>query len=190
MKKETVKEVITAGKTHRTGWYFAKDKTFTIPVLLAVGRYSEAQHELCGALAKVAHFRNVPKTIREIPSDDPGVNDEYCVGTHCTVDGPYGPVQFIKMRDFDFCNACISTLAHELTHAVRSALIDRNVFLGTQDRACEAFSYVFSEMLEDFLDQLENGDGWAPTEIIPITEDGETVPLIRAKKDNKKKGKK
>lgn len=162
MKKETVKEVITAGKTHRTGWYFANDKTFTIPVLLAVGRYSEAQNELCDALAKVARFRDVPKTIREIPSDDPGVNDAYCVGTHCTVDGPYGPVQFIKMRDFDFCNACISTLAHEITHAVRAALIDRNVYMGPQDRACETFSYVFSSLFLGFLEQLEEGNGWSP----------------------------
>lgn len=162
MKKETVKEVITVGKTHRTGWYFANDKTFTIPVLLAVGRYSEAQNELCDALAKVARFRDVPKTIREIPSDDPGVNDAYCVGTHCTVDGPYGPVQFIKMRDFDFCNACISTLAHEITHAVRAALIDRNVYMGPQDRACETFSYVFSSLFLGFLEQLEKGDGWVP----------------------------
>lgn len=162
MKKETVKEVITAGKTHRTGWYFANDKTFTIPVLLAVGRYSEAQNELCDALAKVARFRDVPKTIREIPSDDPGVNDAYCVGTHCTVDGPYGPVQFIKMRDFDFCNACISTLAHEITHAVRAALIDRNVYMGPQDRVCETFSYVFSSLFLGFLEQLEKGDGWVP----------------------------
>lgn len=162
MKKETVKEVITAGKTRRTGWYFANDKTFTIPVLLAVGRYSEAQNELCDALAKVARFRDVPKTIREIPSDDPGVNDAYCVGTHCTVDGPYGPVQFIKMRDFDFCNACISTLAHEITHAVRAALIDRNVYMGPQDRACETFSYVFSSLFLGFLEQLEKGDGWVP----------------------------
>ena len=46
MEKETVKEVITAGKTHRTGWYFAKDRTFEIPVLLAVGRYEVVTEDL------------------------------------------------------------------------------------------------------------------------------------------------
>lgn len=166
------KEVITAGKTHRTGWYFAEDKTFTIPVLLSVGRYFESDNEICGALSKVARFKNVPKGISMASDAADGVDPNNCVATHCTVDGPYGPIQVVKMRDFDFCNQCIASLAHELTHAVRSAFIDRNVYMGVADRACESFAYAFSGLLEDFLDQLEKGDGWAPTTIIPVS--GET----------------
>ena len=69
------------------------------------------------------------------------------------------------MRDFDWCPHCIEALAHEITHAVRAALIDRNVYMGSQDRACETFSYVFSSLFLGFLgflEQLETGDGWAP----------------------------
>ena len=66
------------------------------------------------------------------------------------------------MRDFDWCPHCIEALAHEITHAARSALIGRNVYMGIQDRACEAFSYVFSSLFLGFLEQLEKGNGWVP----------------------------
>ena len=80
--------------------------------------------------------------------------------THCT--GPYGPVQYVNMREFDWCPHCIEALAHEITHAARAALIDRNVYMGHQDRACETFSYVFSSLFLGFLEQLEKGNGWVP----------------------------
>ena len=51
-------------RVSRSGWYFVKEPTFHIPCLLAVGRYSEADSELCVALEKVAGFEDVPKTIR------------------------------------------------------------------------------------------------------------------------------
>ena len=34
--------------------------------------------------------------------------------------------------------------------------------MGRQDRACEAFSYVFSSLFLGFLEQLEKGNGWTP----------------------------
>ena len=105
-------------RIRRSGWYFVKEPTFHIPCLLAVGRYSEADSELCVALEKVAGFEDVPKTIRDAVGED-GVDPGNCVGTHTTVDGPYGPVQYINMRDFDWCPHCIEALAHEITHAVR-----------------------------------------------------------------------
>ena len=145
-------------RVRRSGRYFVKEPTFHIPCLLAVGRYSEADSELCVALEKVAGFENVPKTIR-IAGED-GVDPRNCVGVHVTVDGPYGPVQCVNMRDFDWCPHCIEALAHEITHAARAALIDRNVYMGSRDRACETFSYVFSSLFLGFLEQLEKGDGW------------------------------
>ena len=147
-------------RVRRSGWYFFTEPTFHIPCLLAVGRYSEADSEICVALTKIARFRNVPKTIRADGED--GVDPDNCVGTYATVDGPYGPVQYINMREFDWCPRCIEALAHEVTHAARAALIDRNVYMGSQDRACETFSYVFSSLFLGFLEQLEKGDGWAP----------------------------
>ena len=101
----------TVGKTERvsrSGWYFVKEPTFYIPCLLAVGRYSEADSELCSALEKVAGFEDVPKTIRTASED--GVDPGNCVGVHVTVDGPYGPVQYVNMRDFDWCPHCIEAL--------------------------------------------------------------------------------
>ena len=62
-----VTQVKTVGKierVRRSGWYFFKEPTFHIPCLLAVGRYSEADSELCVALEKVARFRNAPKTVQ------------------------------------------------------------------------------------------------------------------------------
>ena len=147
-------------RVSRSGWYFVKEPTFHIPCLLAVGRYSEADSELCGALAKVARFRNVPKTIRT--ASEGGVDPSNCIGVNATVDGPYGPVEYVNMREFDWCPHCIEVLAHEITHAARSALIDRNVYMGIQDRACETFSYVFSSLFLGFLEQLEKGNGWVP----------------------------
>ena len=147
-------------RVRRSGWYFVKEPTFHIPCLLAVGRYSEADSELCSALEKVAGFEDVPKTIRTASED--GVDPGNCVGVHVTVDGPYGPVQYVNMRDFDWCPYCIEALAHEITHAARAALIDRNVYMGSRDRACETFSYVFSSLFLGFLEQLEKGDGWVP----------------------------
>ena len=155
-----VKTIGEIERVRRSGWYFFMEPTFHIPCLLAVGRYSEADSEICVALAKVARFRNVPKTIRADGED--GVDPDNCVGTYATVDGPYGPVQYINMREFDWCPSCIEALAHEVTHAARAALIDRNVYMGPQDRACETFSYVFSSLFLGFLEQLEKGDGWAP----------------------------
>ena len=155
-----VKTVGEIERVRRSGWYFFTEPTFHIPCLLAVGRYSEADSEICVALAKVARFRNVPKTIRADGED--GVDPDNCVGTCATVDGPYGPVQYINMREFDWCPHCIVALAHEVTHAARAALIDRNVYMGPQDRACETFSYVFSSLFLGFLEQLEKGDGWTP----------------------------
>ena len=160
MEARQVKAVGEIERIRRSGWYFVKEPTFHIPCLLAVGRYSEADSELCGALEKVARFRNVPKTIRTDGED--GVDPGNCVGTHATVDGPYGPVQYINMRDFDWCPHCIEALAHEITHAVRAALIDRNVYMGRQDRACETFSYVFSSLFLGFLEQLEKGGRMGP----------------------------
>lgn len=160
MEVRQVKTIGEIERVSRSGWYFVEEPTFHIPRLLAVGRYSEADSELCGALAKVAHFRNVPKTISA--TDEGGVNPDNCIGTHATVDGPYGPVQYINMREFDWCPHCIEVLAHEITHAARAALIDRNVYMGPQDRACETFSYVFSSLLLGFLDKLEKGNGWVP----------------------------
>lgn len=160
MEGRQVKTIGEIERVSRSGWYFVKEPTFHIPCLLAVGRYSDADSEICVALAKVARFRNVPKTIRADSED--GVDPDNCVGTHATVDGPYGPVQYINMRDFDWCPHCIEALAHEITHAVRAALIDRNVYMGPRDRACEAFSYVFSSLFLGFLEQLEKGDGWVP----------------------------
>ena len=160
MEVRQVKTIGEIERVSRSGWYFVEEPTFHIPCLLAVGRYSEADSELCGALAKVAHFRNVPKTISA--TDGGGVNPDNCIGTHATVDGPYGPVQYINMREFDWCPHCIEVLAHEITHAARAALIDRNVYMGPQDRACETFSYVFSSLFLGFLEQLEEGNGWSP----------------------------
>ena len=160
MEAWQVKTVGEIERVSRSGWYFVKEPTFHIPCLLAVGRYSEADSELCVALEKVAGFEDVPKTIRTDGED--GVDPGNCVGTHATIDGPYGPVQYINMRDFDWCPHCIEALAHEITHAVRAAPIDRNVYMGRQDRACETFSYVFSSLFLGFLVQLEKGDGWAP----------------------------
>ena len=160
MEVRQVKTIGEIERVSRSGWYFVEEPTFHIPCLLAVGRYSEADSELCGALAKVAHFRNVPKTISA--TDEGGVNPDNCIGTHATVDGPYGPVQYINMRDFDWCPHCIEVLAHEITHAARAALIDRNVYMGSRDRACETFSYVFSSLFLGFLEQLEKGNGWVP----------------------------
>ena len=160
MEVRQVKTVGEIERVSRSGWYFVEEPTFHIQCLLAVGRYSEADSELCGALAKVAHFRNVPKTISA--TDEGGVNPDNCIGTHATVDGPYGPVQYINMREFDWCPHCIEVLAHEITHAARAALIDRNVYMGPQDRACETFSYVFSSLLLGFLEKLEKGNGWVP----------------------------
>ena len=157
-----VKTVGEIERVSRSGWYFVEEQTFHIPCLLAVGRYSEADSEICVALAKVARFRNVPKTIRADGED--GVDPDNCVGTYATVDGPYGPVQYINMREFDWCPHCIEALAHEVTHAARAALIDRNVYMGPQDRACETFSYVFSSLFLGFLEQLEKGNGWAPVD--------------------------
>ena len=159
---ETVRVKASGGieRVRRSGWYFFTEPTFHIPCLLAVGRYSEADSELCVALEKVAGLEDVPKTTRTDGED--GVDPGNCVGTHATVDGPYGPVQYINMRDFDWCPHCIEAFAHEVTHAVRAALIDRNVYMGRQDRACETFSYVFSSLFLGFLEQLEKGDGWAP----------------------------
>lgn len=159
-------------RVSRSGWYFVKEPTFHIPCLLAVGRYSEADSELCVALEKVAGFGDVPKTIRTDCED--GVDPGNCVGTYATVDGPYGPVQYINMRDFDWCPHCIEALAHEITHAVRAALIDRNVYMGLQDRACETFSYVFSSLFLGFLEQLEKGDGWSPVVKNNDTKKGKT----------------
>ena len=157
-----VKTVGEIERVSRSGWYFVEEPTFHVPCLLAVGRYSEADSEICVALAKVARFRNVPKTIRADGED--GVDPDNCVGAHATVDGPYGPVQYINMREFDWCPNCIEALAHEVTHAARAALIDRNVYMGPQDRACETFSYVFSSLFLGFLEQLEKGNGWAPVD--------------------------
>ena len=147
-------------RVSRSGWYFFTEPTFHIPCLLAVGRYSEAVSELCVALEKVAGFEDVPKTTRT--DGDDGVDPGNCVKTHATVDGPYGPVQYINMRDFDWCPHCIEALAHEITHAVRAALIDRNVYMGSKDRACETCSYVFSSLFLGFLEQREKGNGWVP----------------------------
>ena len=153
----------TVGKTERirrSGWYFFTEPTFHIPCLLAVGRYSEADSELCVALEKGAGFESGRRTIRI--AGEGGVDPRSCVGVHVTVDGPYGPVQCVNMRDFDWCPHCIEALAHEITHAARAALIDRNVYMGPQDRACETFSCVFSSLFLGFLEQLEKGDGWVP----------------------------
>lgn len=73
----------TVGETERvsrSGWYFVKEPTFHIPCLLAVGRYSEADSELCVALEKVAGFEDVPKTIRDAVGED-GVDPGNCVGS-------------------------------------------------------------------------------------------------------------
>ena len=145
-------------RVSRSGWYFVNEPTFHIQCLLAVGRYSEADSELRVALEKVAGFEDVQKTIRTEGED--GVDPGNCVGTHATIDGPYGPVQYVNMREFDWCPHCIEALAHEITHAARAALIDRNVYMGHQDRACETFSYVFSSLFLGFLEKLEKGNGW------------------------------
>ena len=65
-------------RVRRSGWYFVKEPTFHIPCLLAVGRYSEADSELCVALEKVAGFEDVPKTIRTDGEDgvDPATASE------------------------------------------------------------------------------------------------------------------
>ena len=102
------------------------------------------------------------KVVNQITASEDGVDPGNCVGVHVTVDGPYGPVQYVNMRDFDWCPHCIEALAHEITHAARAALIDRNVYMGSRDRACETFSYVFSSLFLGFLEQLEKGDGWVP----------------------------
>ena len=76
----------TVGKIERvsrSGWYFVKEPTFHIPCLLAVGRYSEADSELCVALEQVAGFENVPKTVRTAGEDS--VDPSNCVGVHVTV---------------------------------------------------------------------------------------------------------
>ena len=65
MEARQVKTVGEIERIRRSGWYFVKEPTFHIPCLLAVGRYSEADSELCGALEKVAGFEDVPKTIRD-----------------------------------------------------------------------------------------------------------------------------
>ena len=156
-----VKVVGEIERVSRTGWYFFREPTFNIPCLLAVGRYSEADSELCGALEKVAGFEDVPKPILDAVGEG-GVDPGNCIGVHTTVDGPYGPVQYVNMREFDWCPHCIEALAHEITHAARAALIDRNVYMGRQDRACETFSYVFSSLFLGFLEQLEKGNGWVP----------------------------
>ena len=156
-----VKTVGEIERVSRTGWYFFREPTFNIPCLLAVGRYSEADSELCGALEKVAGFEDAPKPILDAVGEG-GVDPGNCIGVHTTVDGPYGPVQYVNMREFDWCPSCIEALAHEITHAARAALIDRNVYIGPEDRACETFSYVFSSLFLGFLEQLEKGDGWSP----------------------------